>query len=260
MICHDIIALRNPNWFTNLAKNKNNLVCSNYLKIDRIICISNYTYQTLVEYFGMNDNFIRKTQVVIPLGSPLPSKFGNNQMEKVKKSQINVVYVSAINPRKNHVLVAEVLSKIANAQNPICLRLIAGDSWGEKEILNKLEQTVNNHFQYHIDKRVSEDELILSYQESDFSIYLSLEEGFGLPVLESLSQGCPVVCSNTSSLQEFSNLPGVLTVDPKNPKQIQQILTELVTKAEYRNNLKNEIDSNAVRSLKDFAKDVLDYV
>ena len=119
---------------------------------------------------------------------------------------------------------------------------------------------MNNHFQYHIDKRVSEDELILSYQESDFSIYLSLEEGFGLPVLESLSQGCPVVCSNTSSLQEFSNLPGVLTVDPKNPKQIQQILTELVTKAEYRNNLKNEIDSNAVRSLKDFAKDVLDYV
>ncbi|MDV0443859.1 glycosyltransferase family 1 protein [Methanorbis rubei] len=66
---------------------------------------------------------------------------------------------------------------------------------------------------------VNDEQLISLYQNAIAFVYPSLNEGFGLPLLEAFSCGCPVLCSNTSSLPEIGG-NAVLYFDPKNPVEI----------------------------------------
>jgi glycosyltransferase involved in cell wall biosynthesis len=73
---------------------------------------------------------------------------------------------------------------------------------------------------------VSDRRLCELYQQAAFTIYPSLYEGFGFPVLDSLLHGTPVACSFNSSLQEFAG-PGVFYFDPCDPTSLDQACREL---------------------------------
>jgi glycosyltransferase involved in cell wall biosynthesis len=74
---------------------------------------------------------------------------------------------------------------------------------------------------------VSDAKLCELYQRASFTIYPSLYEGFGFPVLDSLRHGAPVLCSFNSSLQEFSDLGGVYYFDPCEPSSLDQAYLRL---------------------------------
>ena len=75
---------------------------------------------------------------------------------------------------------------------------------------------------------VSDEELCRLYQEATFSIYPSLYEGFGLPVLDSLWHGCPVASSFHSSLMEFTT-PGVFFFDPCDASTLDEACASLLS-------------------------------
>jgi glycosyltransferase involved in cell wall biosynthesis len=74
---------------------------------------------------------------------------------------------------------------------------------------------------------VSDEELCRLYRHAAFTIYPSLYEGFGFPVLDSLWHGTPVACSFNSSLQEFAT-PGVFYFDPGDPGSLDEACRELL--------------------------------
>jgi glycosyltransferase involved in cell wall biosynthesis len=73
---------------------------------------------------------------------------------------------------------------------------------------------------------ISDQELCREYQTAEFTIYPSLYEGFGFPVLDSLLHGTPVLCSFNSSLQEFAG-PGVFYFDPYDPSSLDDAYLDL---------------------------------
>jgi alpha-1,3-rhamnosyl/mannosyltransferase len=80
---------------------------------------------------------------------------------------------------------------------------------------------------------VSEADLPALYSGADLFVFPSLSEGFGLPVLEAMSCGAPVVCSYTSSLPEVAGDAAIL-VDPLNTEALAETMRHVATQAELR--------------------------
>ena len=83
---------------------------------------------------------------------------------------------------------------------------------------------------------VEAERLLLLYQAATVLLFPSLEEGFGLPVLEAMAHGLPVVAANTSSLPEVGG-DAVLYVDPREPRDIAEKVLEVMDDAALRREL-----------------------
>jgi glycosyltransferase involved in cell wall biosynthesis len=75
-----------------------------------------------------------------------------------------------------------------------------------------------------------------AYANATVFVYPSLYEGFGLPPLEAMSAGCPVICSNTSSLPEVVG-EAAITVDPESVEALRDAIERVVHSAELRQDL-----------------------
>lgn len=85
---------------------------------------------------------------------------------------------------------------------------------------------------------ISDEYLIRLYNIAKLFIFPSLHEGFGLPVLEAMACGCPVIGSNTASVPEVIGFKDVL-FDPFDIKSISEKMFEILTNETLRNTLKN---------------------
>jgi glycosyltransferase involved in cell wall biosynthesis len=94
-------------------------------------------------------------------------------------------------------------------------------------------------------------------RDSDATAFVSLFEGFGLPIAESLWLGRPCLCSNLGSMAEIAEGGGCLTVDPYDSAEIEQALERLATDVELRRRLTAEVISRPLSTWTDFAAAVL---
>jgi len=73
------------------------------------------------------------------------------------------------------------------------------------------------------------------YQGAQLFLYISLYEGFGMPILEAITSGTPVITSNMSAMPEAGG-PGATLVDPENPLEIASKISELLSDDDTRKN------------------------
>ena len=257
LICHDLILFSSSKWFTQAALNKKKLVLASYKIADSIFCVSEYTKQQL-EIIAINNNIsLTKDISVIELGSKFSPTYSKS-VNSYKTGQVtNILYVSSIQPRKNHQRLIRVLQNVASEICPVGLTLIAGESWGDEKISSEIANNSNLNLQIRVLKRVSEKELIEEYRKSDFTCYVSFEEGFGLPILESLALQRPVIASDTSSMKKFATLPGVVMVDPNSEQSLYDAFFLLLSDRAKIIALREEIDPTSIRIMDDFADTLL---
>ena len=136
---------------------------------------------------------------------------------EIPKDKKLLMYVGNLKPHKNLERLLEAYSKIDNIENT---RLIlVGKAFEKYNVLETRENELkikNNVIHTGI---VSQEELVDLYNLADLFVFPSLYEGFGLPVLEALACGTPVICSNTSSIPEA----GGEVVEYFNPYDINEI-------------------------------------
>jgi glycosyltransferase involved in cell wall biosynthesis len=109
-----------------------------------------------------------------------------------------VLSVGTIEPRKDHLTLLRAFERIPNA--PV-LVLAGGAGWRCGRILERIKSDERDGRVVYLG-RVRDELLPALYSAARFSVYPSLYEGFGLPVLESMACGCPVLCSDSSCLPE----------------------------------------------------------
>lgn len=115
------------------------------------------------------------------------------------------------------------------------LVMVGAASWQHSTILNEVEASpVKDEIMWL--KFVAEEDLPAIYNLATALIFPSLYEGFGLPLLEAMACGCPVVCSNTSSLPEIAGGAAIL-VDPTNVEQLADGIYRVITEDKLRNSL-----------------------
>ena len=137
-----------------------------------------------------------------------------------------VLSVSTLEPRKNHVRLVEAFERLVARQPAIRLVLVGGPGWlgrGLRESV--LASPVADRI--HVAGYVSQEHLAALMAGATVFSYVSLYEGFGLPILDAMRAGVPVVTSATSSMPEVAGGAAVL-VDPYDPGAIALGLDEAI--------------------------------
>lgn len=147
------------------------------------------------------------------------------QPEKRLLDEPYFLCVGTLEPRKNMLNSIAAFQKYRAAGGDRHLVVVGGKGWKLKDIAT---EAVNTDFQdvIHIVGRVSDEDLMAYYRFAEVFVFPSLYEGFGLPPLEAMQYGVPVISSNRSSLPEVVG-EGGLFVDPSSIDDIANAMVEL---------------------------------
>lgn len=143
-----------------------------------------------------------------------------------------ILSVGTVQPRKNYVRLIQALKQVRAAGLDVDLAIAGGKGWLDSDILAAAGASdIADHV--HLLGYVADADLPMLYTYAACFAMPSLYEGFGLPLLEAMACGTPVVTSNLSSLPEAAGDAGLLC-DPYRPESIADALTRLLTDSALR--------------------------
>jgi glycosyltransferase involved in cell wall biosynthesis len=217
---HDLIFLKYPEFYKSVdrriyyEKTKRSVNTA-----DLIFAISASTKRDIINYFNINPE---KIEVVY---QNCNEKFYTS--EKIEIAELDApyfMYVGSVSPRKNLRIVLESMAEI-KPENRIQFYIIGGGRKYKKQ-LEELVQKSGLVKWVVFKGHVGNEELKELYINAQFSIYPSLYEGFGIPILESQLLGTPVITSNVSSMPELVS-PESILIDPLSKIEIKNAIENL---------------------------------
>ncbi|HLC88165.1 MAG TPA: glycosyltransferase family 1 protein [Patescibacteria group bacterium] len=215
---HDVIPLKYPQWSNPkiVAVHKRRLKIVQR-EIDKVIAVSNSTKNDLMEMTGL------------------------------KNDQIKVIYegVSGIFKPASGKEIAEFKKKYSLPGEFI----LAIGGTGERKNLKRIKQAAKD---YNLvttfeDITVSDEELPVLYSSARCLVYTTLYEGFGLPILESMACGTPVITSDVSSMPEIAGQAALL-VNPADEEEIKKSIRRILNDKD----LNSELTEKGFRRAKEF--------
>jgi len=229
---HDLVPLLFPQWqhpkIINTHKRKLDLATRHCA---HVICVSKNTQKDLLRLFPKLNS--KKTTVIYEATADKYHQFTKlspPQQAKIKRKIKNKHHLDNYllaqgtrEPRKNldRLIKAFLLFKKNHPQSKIQLVITGKYGWG-KDVAKKLYSDIK------ILGFVPEADLLPLHASAIALIYPSLYEGFGLPILKSLSLGIPVITSNTSSIPEVAG-KAALYINPKSISSIQKAINQIIT-------------------------------
>jgi glycosyltransferase involved in cell wall biosynthesis len=209
---HDLAVLRHPETFNAWTQRYSRALLPRVVRAAaRIIAVSEFTARELVDLLAVPKTRIR----VIPnaVGPPFTA-------EGDAADGDYVLAVSTLEPRKNLGRLVEGFRRAG--LNGCELRVVGARGWGN------VERAPSAGLRWL--GEVSDDELACLYRGARCAAYVSLYEGFGLPVLEAMACGTPVVTADLPPIHEFAR--GVVTVDPRDADAIAAGLSEALARGD----------------------------
>jgi len=219
---HDLSFIHHPDAFVpSLRRYLERVVPRSVERADVVLADSAHTSADLTAYFGISPERVR---VITPGVDPRfrPARSATEGMRRASGlskdlrsrysigEQAYILTVGTLQPRKNYIKLIQAFCLTRQAMNEDLQLLIAG---GPGWLFEKIIAEAGKHESVHILGFVDDEDLPTLYRGASLFAFPSLYEGFGLPVLEAMACGVPVVCSNTSSLPEVAG-DAALLVDP----------------------------------------------
>ncbi|MEM8998913.1 MAG: glycosyltransferase family 1 protein [Bacteroidota bacterium] len=199
-------------------------------KSKRVITVSNFEKERIGNYFGFHDK--RLIAIYNGVGSHFKKITQQKELQAVKKAfrlpDQFFFFLGNTDPKKNTKGVLQAFSHF-NEIYPDQYQLVMLD-YDENE-LQKLLQSIGSpelRSAIHLTGYVPNSRLPAIISQCAIFLYPSLRESFGIPILEGMACGVPVITSNTSSMPEVAGDGAALIVDPSNPKKIASAMQTLV--------------------------------
>jgi len=208
---HDLIFLHYPNLYKRIDRNIYHKKFSAAVeKADKVIAISKKTRDDLVNFFNAREEKIEVIyQSCDPAFSARPDK--EKKAELIREYELPaefILYVGTIEERKNLLKLVQALDM---AKTDIPLVVIGKQTSYARKVHQYIEQHSLRNIKFL--KYVPNKDLPGLYQAASLFVYPSSYEGFGIPVLEALNSGVPVIAGKGSCLEETGG-PNSLYVDP----------------------------------------------
>lgn len=218
-------------FFKNVSESDAIITGSEFSKKEILERLNFQEQDVHVIYHGIDHNLFRKDND-LNLNFDIPKKF--------------IFSVGSIEPRKNLLGLLKAYSQLDNnIKNEYKLVLAGFKGWENKEIMELIEKNKEN---IHYLGFISDIELVKVYNLATCFVFPSFYEGFGLPVLEAMACGTPVICSDSSSLPEVGG-DTVVYCDPYDIEDIKNKI-ELVLSNQ---NLQNEMIKKGLERAKLFS-------
>ena len=239
-------------WYLNAALP---LFCR---RADRIICVSECTKSDLLRVWNIDP---AKVHVVYEAADqrfqPVPESKVGVIREQYGLPERYLLTVGTIEPRKNLIRLLDALCILRRQGVGVNLVIVGRLGWLYEDFLAKLESfefpdaVIQCGF-------VPDQDLPALYTGATATILASVYEGFGLPILESMACGTPVVSSSASSLPEFGG-DAARYFDPHDSGQMADVIGEVWRDAELREHMRRQGETQAARfSWEQTASDTID--
>ena len=229
---HDLIFLRHPEYYHWFDRKMYTWKFHQTIKqADRIIAVSECTKRDILEFGKINPE---KISVIYQSCNP---KFTNmpteGEMEDTAKKydlpERYLLCVGTIEERKNLMLAVRSLSLLPE---DIHLVAVGKKTKYADKVMETADKTGVSH-RLHLLSGVSDDELNVIYKKAEVFVYPSRYEGFGIPIIEAIFCGLPVVASTGSCLEEAGG-PDCLYVNPDDSEGMAAAIMQLLNNEEER--------------------------
>lgn len=194
-------------------------------KSKKIIAVSQNTKVDLIQFYNTQEN---KISVIYNGFEKASEKNDHTRIDTGHATMTNqpyILYVGTLQPRKNISTLIHAFSKFVIHNSEFKLVIVGKKGWLYDKIFSLVEELKLNEkiiFAGHI----SDAKLAQLYKNAFCFVMPSLYEGFGIPLLEAMSYGCPVISSNASSLPEVGG-DACLYFDPKDENKLLKQMTIL---------------------------------
>jgi glycosyltransferase involved in cell wall biosynthesis len=229
---HDLIFYRYPQYYPYFDRKIYELKVRYASKhADKIIAVSEQTKLDLINFFNVEESRI---EVIYQNCDPIfLSKVTEHEKTRIRNTynlpEEFLLNVGTIETRKNSLLIVKALKKL---QDNIHL-VIIGKETPYTQVVKNFIANNNLMSRVHFLKNVSFQDLPGIYQQASIFIYPSVFEGFGIPVVEALSSGIPVIAATGSCLEEAGGKNSIY-VDPNDSDELANQINLLINNTEKR--------------------------
>lgn len=258
-VFHDAIALKFPELTPAKTVARFPAYLTELLAFDGIAAVSDDSREALRDYWawcGVKNTPILTT---IPLGidTLTPVQNGDSPPPSPRSAGPTILSVGSIEGRKNHLALLEACEALWTRGARFSLHLIGlAQPQTAAAALEKIRalQAAGRPLRY--DGPVSEAALQAAYAGCSFTVYPSLIEGFGLPVLESVAHGRPCICSARGALGESARDGGCLALDKVDAPSLAAGIAQLLDSPEKLSALGAAARGRELRTWSDYAYDL----
>lgn len=233
---HDLIYRRSPKDYTAIDRKLYDIKYGRSARIaTRVIAISECTRRDLISDYGIPEDKIDVIyQGIDPIFTlPVDTAARARVRETYKLPARYIVSVGTVQPRKNQLLTVRALAKLPADIHLVIVGRMAGDY--ATELRHEISRLGLSERVMHLEG-VPFTDLPALYACAEVSAYTSRYEGFGLPVVESLTIGTPVVACTGSCLEEAGG-PGAVYVDPDDVDACAEALSHIIGDVVYHDKL-----------------------
>ncbi len=246
---HDVVPLRLP--YTTLDNKRHYLKLMRKLnrKADHFVTVSECSKRDLVEILGIAPDRITNTYQSVEIPEKYLAKTDDQVAREVEGAagvgfKDYYLFWGSIEPKKN---IGRMIEAYLSSKVKAPLVIVGAQAWKSEEELRLLRDE-NITFLRNVDQDIFTRKRVIQLSYAPFSLLVSLirgakgalfpslYEGFGLPALEAMLLGTPVICSNTSSLPEVAG-EAALMVDPYDTTAICDAIRKLDADADLREEL-----------------------
>lgn len=229
------------------------------LQFDKIFPISRYSSEELFSFYLQSTAHstalaMRVTPVLLPdefagalRSAPLPTP----------SDHIQILAVVSIEPRKNPIRLLEAFELASRkAKHRLDLTIVGRKVPAFAALADDVEARIAGLGRATWETDVSDERLATLMTLSDFTVFPSVEEGFGLPILESLWSGRPCICDDGGAMAEVAVGGGCLMVDMHDANAIAKAIVTLADDPNLRSRLAAEAAARPARTWSDYATEI----
>lgn len=224
---HDLLFMDYPQYFSMGYRLKNTFFFKRSArKADIVMTVSEYSRERINHWFDIPKADIHITEnAVLPISNTIaiPDVKRKYGLDKY------VLTVSRIEPRKNHLMLLEAFVEMKLYDKGYKLVMIGTPDLKYTSFQTYYNGLVDNIKSSIMIKSVSFSDLVGLYQNASLFVFPSLAEGFGIPPLEAIEYGCPVLCSNATAMREFG-LPQDMTFNPNDKVEMKSKMKRMLDK------------------------------
>jgi glycosyltransferase involved in cell wall biosynthesis len=235
---HDVAYLRYPEHLQPRIRNFYAKWMPRYMaETDHIITVSEFSKKEIIDGYKINPDKISVVyNGITDSYQPLDDVRKTEVRQEYTQGRPYFLYLGAIHPRKNVLTLVRAFEQYKTSANNDYQLIVAGRSaWHTEDVFQAIEKSKFKN-DIHLPGYVSTDNATSLVGAATAMIYPSLYEGFGLPVVEAMACGVPVICSNVSSLPEVAGGAALLFY-PMDVDQLSKHLQSITTDEKLRNDL-----------------------
>lgn len=205
----------------------------------KIIAVSDFTKKEIKKYYSI------PAKNIVPIHNGVDFDFFGQKINQEKLESVRqkynlpkkfILYIGTLQPRKNIPLLIEAVKILVDNHNLRDTELVIAGNRKAHNFDSKIDEKIKN---YNLQKSVifpgwvDEKDKPAFYQLAECFVFPSLYEGFGIPIIEAMAAGTPVICSNQPALTEVGR-DAILAVDPLNPEKMAAEIYGILTDSTLR--------------------------